>query len=72
MATVTIIPAKGNAIQFPVSDKSDAIRKISSRLLKIFDKEYVEKSLNVWLKQGMERTVRLGHDNERFTITYQD
>lgn len=70
MPKVVIIAENNQVVQFPVSDQADAVRKVSSRLLKEFGRDYVKRSMDVWLKSGMKQGIRLGQENNRFSIQY--
>lgn len=60
------------AVEFSVSDKQDAIRKISERLQRQFPKKYVETVLNEWLASQLRITLMINYNNEKMHIRYED
>lgn len=72
MPQITITGDKGASIVASVTDKSDAIRQISVRLLTAASRSSVERVLNGWLKSSMTNDLRLKLGSENMTIRYTD
>jgi len=72
MPQITITDGKSNPIVVSVTDKSDAIRQVSTRLLTAGSRSSVEKVLNGWLKSSMTNDLRLKLGSETMTIRYED
>ena len=70
MASVSITDANGNVFAFPVDDKSDAIRRVSERLLSAYSRASVEKALNIWLSGNMASPLNLGEGKDAMTLKY--
>jgi hypothetical protein len=71
MPTVTVAPVKGDILQLTVTDKADAIRKISTQLLQVYSRSSVETALNNWLKNSMTAPLRLGSGMDTMTLNYR-
>jgi hypothetical protein len=71
MPTVTVAPVKGDILQLTVTDKADAIRKISTQLLQVYSRSSVETALNNWLKNSMTAPLRLGAGMDTMTLNYR-
>jgi hypothetical protein len=70
--SVTITDDKGKTVNFSVTDKSDAIRQLSSRLLTTASRTSVAKVLNEWLTTSMKKDLKLHIRSETVIIKYAD
>lgn len=71
MSQVRII-GSGSPVAFDVVDKTDAIRKLATRLLTTASRSSVEDALNDWLSSSMQKDLRLKIGSEVMTISYID
>lgn len=67
-----IVTGNSGSIEFSVTDKQDAIRKVSERLQREFPRKYVENVLNEWLNTRLGITLMINRNNEKMHIRYED
>jgi hypothetical protein len=67
-----VISGAGKTGEYYVSDRSEALRLVSSRLQKEYTKSALEKLLNDWLARSMTGTLRIKNGSDFVTITYSE
>jgi len=70
MPTVVVTPNKGQVIQIPVEDKSEAIRTVAQQFKKMFSDKSIETTLNMWLSSSMRTPLKIQRSKETILLTY--